>query len=228
MIKAIAIDDEPLALEIICNHSLKVPFLSLERTFNSPVRALEYLNNNTIDLIFLDINMPDLSGFDFIKLLKRNNISIIFTTAHDEYALESYEVDAIDYLLKPFDFSRFLISLNKVKDRVFAKNKLIQDFVFLSTGYQQRKVFLNDIYLIKGEGNYVTYFTPTEKIMVRSSIKEAIHFMPDHLFVQIHRSFIVSLRHIDKIEDNHVFIEGKRISIGATYKDNLKKIAGIF
>lgn len=228
MIKAIAIDDEPLALEIIRNHSLKVPFLSLEGTFSNPVKALDFMGQNTIDLIFLDINMPDLSGFDFLKSLKRDKIYIIFTTAHDEYALESYEVDAVDYLLKPFDFTRFLISLNKVKDRIFNQNKLIQDFIFLSSGYQQRKVFLNDILFIKGDGNYVTYFTSTEKIMVRSTIREALNFIPDHLFVQIHRSYIVSLRHIDKIEDNHVFIKEERISIGATFKDNLKRIAGIF
>lgn len=228
MIKAIAIDDEPLALEIIRNHSVKVPFLSLEGTFIKPVRALEYIGQNNIDLIFLDINMPDLSGFDFIKSIKRNNIFIIFTTAHNEYALESYEVDAIDYLLKPFDFARFLISINKVKDRIFAQNKLKQDFIFLNSGYQQRKIFLEEILFIKGDGNYITYFTSKEKIMVRSAIKEAINFLPAHFFVQIHRSYIVSLRQIDKVEDNHVFIKGNKISIGANYKDNLKKIAGIY
>ncbi len=227
MIKAIAIDDEPLALEIIRNHAFKVPFLSLEGTFDNPIKALEFIDQNTIDLIFLDINMPDLTGFDLLKSIKWNDLFIIFTTAHNEYALKSYEVDAVDYLLKPFDFSRFLIAVNKVKERIFAQNKRIPDFLFLSSGYLQKKVFINDILFIKGEGNYVNYFTPTEKIMVRSTIKEALNLIPDPLFVQVHRSYIVSLCHIDKIEDNHIFIGSSRISIGASFRNNLMNRIGL-
>lgn len=227
MIKCIAIDDEPMALDIIKNHVSRVPFLTLEGAFVDPFKAVTFLNENPVDLVFLDINMPDIDGLELLKHFAKKPF-IIFTTAHSEYALQSYEVEAVDYLLKPFDFGRFLLSVNKVKERFSSETAAASDFFFVNTGNQRRRIFYHEIAYVEGEGNYVKYCTANDKILVRSSIKETLGILPSSMFVQIHRSYIVSLQWIDKIEDNHVYIAGNRISIGATYRENfLKTIDGL-
>ncbi|MDQ3392821.1 MAG: response regulator transcription factor [Bacteroidota bacterium] len=226
MIQAIAIDDEPLALEVVKNHISKIPFLSLDALFNNPLHAIDYINHNKVDLIFLDMQMPDLSGIDFLNTMNRKEAYVVFTTAHSEYALESYEFNAVDYLLKPFDFSRFLKSVMKVKERMSASLPGAT-FFFVNSGYQQIKISFDDIYFIKGDGNYITYYTKKEKIIVRSSIKEALDFLPQKLCIRAHRSYIVFLNQIDKIDDNHILVGNARISIGANYKENLMKMIGL-
>lgn len=223
MLSAIAIDDEPDALEILKSHAARVPFLKLQRVFTNPFEALEYIRLDRIDLVFLDIRMPDLSGLDFSQAIRKENPLIIFTTAHSEYALKSYDVEALDYLLKPFDFSRFLKAVTKAQESL-RHNIASLDFFFVNTGYQQRKICFNDIKYIEGDGNYVTYHTDAEKIIVRSTIKETLSLLPPRLFIQIHRSYIISLRQLDKIQDNHAFVGDHRISIGASYKDRLVKL----
>lgn len=224
MIQAIAIDDEPRALEIIKNHAARIPFLQLSGTFTNPVEALAFVNQHAVELIFLDIKMPDISGIDLLKSLNRPKIIVIFTTAHSEYALDGYELDALDYLLKPFDFSRFLKSVLKVQEKLMAQNNAVHDFFFVNTGYQQRKICFDAISHIEGDGNYVTYFVNEEKIVVRSTVKETLHLLPPNLFVQIHRSCIISLAKLDRIQDNHAFIGNYKIAIGANYKEPLMKI----
>jgi two-component system LytT family response regulator len=221
MIKSVAIDDEPKALEIIKNHISKIDYLSMEATFTNPFEAISYINDNKIELVFLDINMPDISGLKLKTHLKFDPL-IIFTTAHSEYALDSYEIEAIDYLLKPFDFSRFLSAVNKAKERL--KIALpISEFFFLSSGNQKRKLFYNDILYIQADGNYVTYYTKSEKVIVRSSIKDTMNDLPVRLFFQIHRSTIISLKWIDKVEDNHVYIGSERLPVSSTHKDQFMK-----
>jgi DNA-binding LytR/AlgR family response regulator len=219
MIKAIAIDDEPRALEIIKNHAARIPFLQLSAAFTNPLEALAYINQEAVELVFLDIKMPDISGIELLKSIQKGKILIIFTTAYSEYALESYDLEAIDYLLKPFDFSRFLKSMVKVQERLTLRDSLERDFFFVHTGNQQRKICYSDISYIEGEGNYVTYFVNNEKIIVRSGIKETVNTLPTQLFIQIHRSYIISLRKLDKIQDNHAFIGHFRIPIGANYRE---------
>ena len=225
MITCIAIDDEPKALEIIRNHVARVPFLSLAQTFLDPFEAVAFANDHPVDLVFLDINMPDIDGLQLTKSFSGKPL-IIFTTAHSEYAIQSYEVAAVDYLLKPFDFARFLMAVTKAKTRLSPQPIAGSDFFFVNTGSQKRRLVYNEICYIEGEGNYVKYVTKTESVLVRASIRETLAQLPESLFVQIHRSFIVSLQYIDKIEDNHVYIANKMIPVGATWRDAFLKRIG--
>lgn len=222
MITCIAIDDEPNALMVIESLAEKVEFLDLRETFVDPVKAVSYLEHHTIDLIFLDINMPEVTGFDFLKLLPKQ-ANIIFTTAYSEYALQGYEVNAIDYLLKPFDFPRFLQAVQKVKDRV-GSSSVPLEFVFLNTGSSKKKVLVEDILFLESDGNYVNYYTTNGKVMVRASIKDAIKGLPSGSFTQIQRSYVVALKWIEKIENNHVFISGLEIPIGSTFKEEFQDL----
>lgn len=218
MIKCVAIDDEPKALEVIKNHVARVDFLALLDTFTDPYAAISFVNDHAVALVFLDINMPDINGLQLSKYFKVQPF-IIFTTAHSEYALASYELEAIDYLLKPFDFPRFLSAVNKVKERIDSISKFGADFFFVNTGNQRMRLFYIEISHVQSEGNYVTYFTRTDKILVRASLSQTIGLLPAAMFVQIHRSFIVSLQWIEKIEDNHVFVAGHKIAISTTYRE---------
>jgi len=223
MIQAIAIDDEPKALTIIQSHAAKVSFLTLEKSFTDPFQGIEYINEHAPDLVFLDINMPDISGLQLLKNLTTKPL-IIFTTAHSEYAVKSYEVAALDYLLKPFDYARFLLAATKAKDKLQQPKKQAADFFFVNTGNQKQRLFYKGIYFIEGEGNYVNYHTENGKVMVRSTIKKTLDFLPAETFIQIHRSYIIALPWIDKIEDNQVIINKQRIAIGATYRDGFLQI----
>ncbi|MEP7267541.1 MAG: response regulator transcription factor [Saprospiraceae bacterium] len=217
MIRCIAIDDEPRALEIIKNHASKIDYLQLENVFTDAIKAVHYLQETDIELLFLDINMPDIDGIKLVKHLSKKPL-VIFTTAHSEYAIESYDIEAIDYLLKPFDISRFLIATNKAKDRLFRLSENASPYIFVSSGNKKIKLIYNDILFIKGDGNYVTYQTKSDKIMVRASITETLRELPSKNFVQIHRSTIVSILWVDKVEDNHVYIAGNRTSISSTFR----------
>ncbi len=223
MIRCIAIDDEPRALTVIEKHAQRIDFLQLEATFVDPFQAITYLNDQAIDLVFLDINMPDISGFRLLKHLQSPPL-VIFTTAHSEYALESYEVEAVDYLLKPFDFARFSLAVNRVRERLSKSQQTAKDFFFVNTGTQKQRIVFNELYYVSGEGNYVNYVTTSGNYLVRSSVKETLKLLPPTDFVQIHRSSIVALARIDKIEDNHVFIGQARLSIGATYREAFFRI----
>jgi len=227
MIQAIAIDDEPKALTIIKSHAAKVSFLNLAVTFTDPFQGIEYINDHAPDIVFLDINMPDISGLQLLKNLTKKPL-IIFTTAHSEYAVKSYEVEAVDYLLKPFDYARFLLAVTKAKAKLKLPIKQTNPFFFVNTGNQKQRLFYTDIYYIEGEGNYVNYHTSKGKTMVRSTIKKTIDLLPKERFIQLHRSYIVALPWIDKIEDNQVFIGDKRLPIGATYRVGfLQRIDGL-
>ena len=224
MISAIAIDDEPKALEVVRAHASRISFLHLEKLFTNPFEAVEYLRNNPVELIFLDVRMPDISGLELLKSLSKGKFLVIFTTAYADFAVQSYEVEALDYLLKPFDFSRFFKAVVKAQDKI--KTPEDHKFFFVNTGNQQQKINLAEIIHIEGNGNYVTYYVQKEKVTVRSTIRETLSILPSQTFIQIHKSHIVSLNKVIKIQDNHVFVEGHRIPIGAHYRDNLLKIIG--
>lgn len=221
MIRCIALDDEPKALEIIHHHAAKVPFLSLEGTFTDVYAALSYLDTQQPDLLFLDINMPELSGLQFAQALQTKPL-LVFTTAHNEYALQSYEVEAVDYLLKPFDFVRFLKAATRVKERLETRPTPAHDYFFLKTGsQQQQRLFFHDIFYIAGEGNYLSYITKTGNFLVRGSLKDCLNLLPSAAFIQIHRSYIVAIRNIEKVENNHVHTGKERLPIGASYGEAL-------
>ncbi|GAB3654402.1 LytTR family DNA-binding domain-containing protein [Echinicola sediminis] len=222
MLNAIAIDDEPLALEVIKSHASKVSFLNLQQTFTNAFTALDYLQNDPVDLIFLDIKMPDISGMEFATL-PANKPMIIFTTAYSEHAVKSFELEAIDYLLKPFSLARFTKACTKANELWLLKNSkgTEKTSIFLKTGYEQVKVLLEEILFLEASGNYVTFQTTNNKIMTRMTFQEAEKLLPDS-FCRIHRSYIVNTNLIDKIERHQVSIGKTKVPIGSSYMDNLK------
>ncbi len=223
MLTAIAIDDEPRALEVVEMHASRVPFLDLKATFTDAFEAIPYLQQNKIDLLFLDIKMPDISGIEFINILQKVPM-VVFTTAYSEYAVKGFELDAIDYLLKPFSLARFTKACNKALEISQLNKSNTSDFVFLKTGYEEEKVFFDDILYIEAEGNYMSFILKNKKLLSRQNISETLSFLPSGQFVRIHRSYIVAINKIQKINRQSVWIAGKEISVGASYEDKLLEI----
>lgn len=220
MIRAIAVDDEPKALQVIKEHSTMISQLDLVGAFTDPIKALDFLSENTVDLIFLDINMPDISGLEFSRAINNQDMLIIFTTAYSEYAIQSYELSALDYLLKPIEFTRFHKAVAKAVENVKQSAK----FFFVNTGREQTKIGYDDILFIEGDGNYVTYHLGNTDVMVRSTIKETIARLPSSDFFQVQRSYVVAMKHIDKIQDNHVHIGENKLSIGPSFKEEFMSL----
>jgi two-component system, LytTR family, response regulator len=228
-INCIAIDDEPIALEVIEHHASKIPFLNMKATVRNPYEAMELLHKEKIDLIFLDIQMPELTGFELLRTLNVKPM-VIFTTAYPNFALESYDMDAIDYLMKPVPFERFLKAVNKAKQKLTAGSETIEakvnqntnDFMFIKTEYKTIKVFLDDILYIESLKEYVAFQLKEEKIMSLLSMKSVESFLPKAEFVRVHRSFIVAFNKINGIERNNILIGEKMIPIGDNYKDYFK------
>lgn len=220
---AIAIDDEPRALEVIEIHASRVPFLDLKATFTDAFEAIPYLQKNKIDLLFLDIKMPDISGIEFINILQKVPM-VVFTTAYSEYAVKGFELDAIDYLLKPFSLARFTKACNKALEISQLTKDNTPDFIFLKTGYEEEKVFFDDILYIEAEGNYMSFILKNKKLLSRQNISETLGFLPQSQFVRIHRSYIVAINKIQKITRQSVWIAGNEISVGASYEEKLGEI----
>ncbi len=224
MINCIAVDDEPKALDIIKIHADKSPDINLINSFTDPEKALIFLKDNYVDLVFLDINMPHLSGLELIAKLQFKP-NIVFTTAYSEYALDSYEFEAVDYLLKPIEFDRFNKSIHKVK-KLMQLNTLHQDsflkkFIFIKDGYRQVKIVIDDVLFIQSDGNYLNIEAINNKVMTRMTFQQLMEKLPRDIFVRVHNSYIVNLTHINKIEDNHIFIQDLKIPIGIKYKEEL-------
>jgi two-component system, LytTR family, response regulator len=219
--KAIAIDDEPIALEIIKAHAAKVPFLDLTAIFTDALKALEFLQRESVDLIFLDIKMPDISGIDFFNSLSRKPL-VIFTTAYTEHAVTSFELDAVDYLLKPFSLARFLKGCNKAFELYNFRNMAEPaDYLYVKTGYEQIKVMYSDILYLEAAGNYVTFVLKEGSILSRSTFVEATNLLPADKFIRVHRSYIVAISKIDKVERHQVTINKIKIPVGEAYSQNL-------
>lgn len=219
--KVIAIDDEPIALEIIKAHAAKVPFLELAATFTDAFNALEYLQRETVDLIFLDIKMPDISGIEFFNSLSRKPL-VIFTTAYTEHAVTSFELDAVDYLLKPFSLARFVKGCNKAFELYNYRNAAEPaDYLFVKTGYEQIKVLYDDILYLEAAGNYVTFALKNGNLLSRSTFSEAIDLLPADKFVRVHRSYIVAVSKIDKVERHQITINKLQIPVSEAYSQNL-------
>ncbi len=219
MITAIAIDDEPEAIDIIKFHASKLEYLNIVAHFYSPQKAIDYLRNNAIDLLFLDVNMPEISGVELLKKIKVKPL-VIFTTAYEQYAVESYKFDAIDYLLKPIDFEDFQTSMNKVKKAIsnIHKNNANDTFIFIKDGTKTIKLFYDDIILLKGCGNYVEFITKTKKYSSRVTITQLVDKLPHHIFERVHNSFVINIEKIKKIEHNQITLGNNKISIGESYK----------
>lgn len=219
--KAIAIDDEPIALEIVRSHASKVPFLNLKAEFTDAFKALEYLQNEPVDLIFLDIKMPDISGIEFFNSLSKKPL-VIFTTAYSEHAVTSFELDAIDYLLKPFSLARFIKGCNKAFEIYNFRNSTEpQNHLFVKTGYEQVKVCFDDICYLEAAGNYVTFATKDKNILSRITFNDVIGLLPPEKFIRVHRSYIASANKIDKIERHQLTVNNIKIPVSEAYVQNL-------
>ncbi|RYD80911.1 MAG: response regulator transcription factor [Sphingobacteriales bacterium] len=216
---AIAIDDEPIALDIIRSHASKVPFVELLNVFTNAFEAISYLQENKIDLIFLDIKMPDISGIDFMKSLSKPPM-VIFTTAYTEHAVQSFELDAVDYLLKPFSLSRFLKACNKAQELFNLRNQRSEnksEYIFIKDGYEQIKVELNEILYVEASGNYTQIQLKDKLLSSRITINDLAELLPKTDFVRCHRAFIVAKSKISKFDRSQIWIGEKIIPIGATY-----------
>jgi len=225
MIRAIAVDDEPRALDVIEILSLKVPGVCLYQTYSDPALALEHLKSNYVDLVFLDINMPEISGLQFIKKLTYKP-HIILTTAYSEYALESYDYQVTDYLLKPIDLDRFRKAIARVDKALKLEKSSIsheETSLFVKDGYQYKKINLNDLEYIKGEGNYLQFKSKDSKAMARMTFSEISSRLPRERFMRIHNSYIINLEKVNTISDNHVHIENTRVPIASKCLNTLKK-----
>lgn len=222
MIKAIALDDEILALKIIENFARRIDNLSLEKIFNIQSDAQKYLNKFPVDLIFLDINMPNKNGLDFYKNISQNT-QVIFTTAYSEFAVDAFEVNAVDYLVKPFSFKRFETAVQKVKQLQETNN--IQSLA-IRADYKLHHILLQDIVMIEGLDDYVKiHLQNSNSIVARMSLKSIMEKLPEKDFLRVHRSYIVPLKNIKTMVNKSIHIGEFVIPVGDSYKDEiLKKI----
>ena len=225
MLKYLIIDDEYIAHEIIQEYAGMLPNLELVKNCYDALEALTYLQSHQVDLIFLDLNMPKIKGFEFLRTLS-NPPQVIVTTAYQEYALEGYELNVVDYLLKPFSFERFLKAMNKVTNATTSKKIITpteklnesKDTLFLRSNKKYTQVQIQDILFLEAAGNYSKVQTLEEQIMVRVKISDLLKQLPKANFLQTHKSFVVSIKHIRNIEGNRIFIKKHIVPIGKLYK----------
>ena len=230
MIKYIIIDDEPIAHDIIKGYCNMLPNMQLMSHCYDAIEALEYLSKNKVDLIFLDLNMPKLKGFDFLKTLP-SPPKVIVTTAYSEFALEGYELNVADYLLKPFSFERFLKAINKVIGSSVAANQSSSEEndaatnqIFLRQNKSYIQVDIETILYIEASGNYTKIVTTDDTITIREKISDMLETLPENGFLQVHKSFAIATGHINKIEGNRIYIGDNIIPIGKMYKLHINKL----
>ncbi len=228
MLKAIVIDDEPMALEVVKALSEKVVFVDVKGYYTNCFEAIQYIKSNPVDLIFLDIKMPDISGIELVKSIA-NPPMVIFTTAYSEHAVESFELNAIDYLLKPFSLARFLKACNKAYEQYQLRlnQQLLTAepaYVFIKSGYDQIKINLDDIWYAEGNGNYIDFVLEKKKITSRLTMNEAEALLPAPGFIRVHRSYIISKKHITKASRKSIWIGTHEIPVGSAYADEADKI----
>jgi len=227
----IAIDDEPKALEVIERYCRKSDLVDLKATFREPLKAIEFLNREKIDLIFLDINMPDITGMQLIQTLSAKPM-VIFTTAYSNYAVESYNLNAVDYLLKPITFERFLAAVNKASNALSLQNKpsAKEDepgTVFIKSGPHTHQVKVTEILYLEKDGNYITVYLKDKHILIRENMGDIFDMVPPSEFVRVHKSFVVAIKHISMIEVHQLSINGVKIPIGSTYRESLRHRLGL-
>ncbi|MTI87488.1 MAG: response regulator transcription factor [Balneolaceae bacterium] len=216
----IIVDDEPSAREILEGYIKDAPGLELQKVCSDALEAIEFLKEQQIDLIFLDVNMPRLSGISFLKSLN-NPPKVIMTTAYSEYALEGYELDVVDYLLKPFSFERFLKAVDKVSRHRTSPAK--EKIITVKANGKLYRIELDDILYVESKGDYITLNMKNDKLTYNQTMKGFAAEVPSDQFVRVHKSFIVSLGHIKYLEGNQVKIDDTYIPVGATYREEFRK-----
>ena len=227
MINCIALDDEPMALEVIKELCKEVPFIKLTHTFTRVSLAQQHLNSFPVDLIFLDIEMPDKNGLEFLKAIKQN-IMVVFTTAHSKYAVESYNVNAIDYLLKPIEIERFKIACNKANDFFDYSNSStskLKHCLYVRSEYALIKILYNEIRYLETMDDYIKIHTTDGKIVLTlMSMKKILEKLPSNEFIRVHRSFAVSLSNISSIRNQTILLGDTNIPIGTNYKKEIQDL----
>lgn len=217
MISAIAIDDESYALEVIKSHASKVPFLDLKATFTDAVQGLEYLKKESVQLVFLDINMPDISGIDLAALLPKETL-VVFTTAYSDYAVKGFDLDALDYLLKPFNLSRFLKACQKAQEWIELQPQNEPAFLFVKTSEGQIRVDFSDLLYCEASGNYVTFQLENQKFLSRMTLSDVERVLPSH-FIRTHRSFLANKNRVSRAEKHQLHLVGFTVPISSPYFD---------
>jgi DNA-binding LytR/AlgR family response regulator len=225
-ISCVIVDDEPMALNLVESYVEKTPFLTLKKKCSSAIEAMEFIKNEPVDLLFLDIQMPDLTGIEFSKMLPKET-RVIFTTAFDQYALEGFKVEALDYLLKPFDYAEFLAAANKANtwfELVKGKQQKIvseeKEFLFVKSEYKQLRIKLADVLYFEGLKDYIKIWVKDspKAILTLMSLKTLEQELPETQFMRVHRSFIVSLKNVEVIERSQIIINNQRITVSEQYK----------
>jgi DNA-binding LytR/AlgR family response regulator len=230
MIRTLALDDEPLALQLVSGYIRKTPFLELVGAFDNPISAMEFLEQEPADLIFIDIQMPDLTGTEFVRLLN-NDTKVVFTTAYEKYALEGFKLDAVDYLLKPFGYEEFLSAAQKARRLIELEQKTApvieanSEFLFLKSDYKIRRINFNEILYVEGLKDYVKVFLKNDPkpILSISSMKAIEAKLPEADFMRVHRSFIVNLNRIETIERFRIVFGNVYIPVSDQYKDKFQE-----
>ena len=227
-IKCIIVEDEPLAVKVLADYISQTPFLELQETFKDAILATDYLRNNNVDLIFLDIHLPKLKGMAFLKTLT-NPPAVIITTAYHQYAVEGFSLNVTDYLLKPFEFERFLIAVTKVKTLQTEKQKPDEseekrDFIFLNVQKKKVKILYAEILYIESQKEYIKIVTTKKEYISKMSTHEIESLLPANLFKRIHRSFIVSVSKIESYTAEAVEMNGISIPIGRGYRDVIENL----
>ena len=225
----LAVDDQPLALDVIEDFVAKVPYLKLVGKCTSAMEASKFLKEEKIDLLFLDINMPMVTGLEFVKSLIKRPM-VIFTTAYPNYALEGFELKAVDYLVKPIRFERFLAAVNHAYELFLLKNNVSKneetatDYLLIKVEYSTVKINFKDILFIKGVKDYVQIFTVQGKYLTVSTMKNIESKLPENDFLRVHKSYIISLPKIEKIERFRIWINENSIPVGDTYKKQFMEV----
>jgi two-component system LytT family response regulator len=224
--RCVIIDDEFLARELIESHAANVPGLEVAGKFANPIEALPFLQKETVDILFLDINMPQISGMDFIRILSPRP-KVILTTAYQEFALEAYSLDVVDYLLKPISFPRFVQALAKLSalgtnlpNESIKNEEASKKHIWVRSQQKTVKILLDELIMVEGQKEYLAFYTTRDRIVSLGSFKQLEDDLPDHDFVRVHKSYLISMRHIRTIEGNELTMEGGfKVPVGGTYRD---------
>ncbi|WP_276372222.1 LytTR family DNA-binding domain-containing protein [Chryseolinea sp. H1M3-3] len=229
-ITCIIVEDEPLAAKVLTEYIEQVPFLELKGAFKDALLATDYLRDNSVDLIFLDIHLPKLKGMAFLKTLSHPP-AVIITTAYHQYAVEGFNLNVTDYLLKPFEFERFLVAVNKIKPALLnqaedstTKVDDVRDYLFLNVQKKKVRILFSDILYIESQREYVKIVTIKKEYLSKISTHEIESLLPLNLFKRIHRSFIVSIKKIESYTSEEVEVNGVCIPVGRDYRHVLEKL----
>lgn len=227
-IKCIIIEDEPLAVKVLADYVAQVPFLQLEGSFKDAILATEWLRTNEVQLMFLDIHIPKLKGMVFLKTLVKQP-AVIITTAYHQYAVEGFDLNVTDYLLKPIEFERFLIAVNKVRvtndnNQPMTEGGEVKDYLFLTVQKKKVKILFSEIYYVESQREYIKVVTDKKEFISRMSTHEIEDLLPGHIFKRIHRSFIISINKLESYTAESVEVNGISIPIGRGYREVIERL----